>query len=436
MASRWVSGACALLTAASLVTLSACGGSSDAGSQGSGDGKAVTLEFWAAAIGLEKSVELWNQSHPDVKVNFSRISPGSVGGYAKMQNAVKAGNAPCLGQIGYDTMPTFVATGALEDVTQYAEAGKDQFVPWTWQMSSIGGQVYGIPVDVGPQALFYRADLYKQYGITAPKTWDEFATAAQKVHRANPKAYLATSPQDAYDLGALTWQAGGRWFGTENDQWQVSIDSAETRKVAQYWQGLLGNGAVTSVPPLDTAWFKAVQDGQVLSLVSAVWAAPLIAKNLPELAGKWAVAPMPQWNAGDTAAGNRGGSATAVLKGCKNPKQATEFATWLSTDPGSVTNLIQNTGIYPAAKSGLDLPAANQPSKYFGGQNIYPVFKTAAANINTNWMWGPTMTQTQSDFKAALKTAGTGQGTIPQAVTDVQASTVAALKSQGLSVTG
>jgi multiple sugar transport system substrate-binding protein len=436
MDSRWLRGGCAALAAASLVMLSACGGSSDPGSQDSGDGKAVTLEFWAAAIGLEKSVALWNQSHPDVKVNFSRISPGSVGGYAKMQNAVKAGNAPCLGQIGYDTMPTFVATGALEDVSKYAEASKDLFVPWTWQMSGVGGQVYGIPVDVGPQALFYRSDLFKKYGITAPKTWDEFAAAAQKVHAADPATYITTTPQDAYDLGALTWQAGGRWFGTENDQWQVTIGSDETRKVAQYWQALLSKDAVTSVPPLDTAWFKAVQDGHVLSLVGAVWAAPLIAKNLPELSGKWAVAPMPQWSATDNAAGNRGGSATAVLKGCKNPKQATEFATWLSTNPDSVTNLIQNTGIYPAAKSGLDLPAANQPSAYFGGQNIYEVFKTAAANTNTNWMWGPTMTQTQSDFKAALKKAGTGQGTIPQAVTDVQASTVEALKSQGLSVKG
>lgn len=436
MATRWLRGGCAVLTAASLVMLSACGGSSAQGSQDSGDGKAVTLEFWAAAIGLEKSVELWNQSHPDVKVNFSRISPGSVGGYAKMQNAVKAGNAPCLGQIGYDTMPTFVATGALENVSEYADASKDLFVPWTWQMSDIGGQVYGIPVDVGPQALFYRSDLFKKYGITAPKTWDEFAAAAQKVHAANPATHLTTTPQDAYDLGALTWQAGGRWFGTDNDQWQVTIGSDETQKVAQYWQGLLSKDAVASVPPLDTAWFKAVQDGRVLSLISAVWAAPLIAKNLPDLAGKWAVAPMPQWTAGGTAAGNRGGSATAVLKGCKNPKQATEFATWLSTNPDSVTNLIQNTGIYPAAKSGLDLPAVNQPSAYFGGQNIYEVFKTAAANTSTNWMWGPTMTQTQSDFKAALKKAGTGQGTIPQAVTDVQASTVAALKSQGLSVTG
>ncbi|MDF3140447.1 sugar ABC transporter substrate-binding protein [Streptomyces sp. T21Q-yed] len=433
MASRWVKGAGVMLAVASLVTLSACSGSGDSGGSSSG-GKPVTVEFWGAAVGLDKSVALWNKSHPDIKVKYSQIPAGSIGGYAKMQNAVKAGNAPCLGQVGYDTLSNFIATGALEDIHEYADASKDKFVPWTWQMSSVGDRVFGIPVDTGPMAMYYRTDLFKKYKISPPKTWDDFAAAAQKVHSANPSAYLTTTPQDAYDLGALTWQAGGKWFGTANDRWQVTIDNPQTSKVAQYWQGLLDKKLVTSDPMLDTAWFKKVQDGQLLSLVSAVWAAPLISKNLPELSGKWAVAPMPQWSAGQKAAGNRGGSATVVLKGCEHPKEATEFATWMSTDSDSVTSLIKNTGIYPAATSGQQLPAVDQPSAYFGGQNIYDVFKTAAANTSTGWVWGPTMSQVQSDMKDGLKKAGAGQGTIPKTVTSVQDSTVAAMKSQGLSV--
>jgi multiple sugar transport system substrate-binding protein len=143
---------------------------------------------------------------------------------------------------------------------------------------------------------------------------------------------------------------------------------------------------------------------------------------------------MPQWTAGQNASGNRGGSTTAVLEGCENPEQAVEFAVWLSTDNDSVTSLIDNTGIYPAATSGQDLPAVNQPSEYFGGQNIHQIFRTAAANTAPTWVWGPTMTQVQPDFKDGLKKAGAGEGAIPQLVATVQANTVAAMKSQGLSV--
>ena len=112
--------------------------------------------------------------------------------------------------------------------------------------------------------------------------------------------------------------------------------------------------------------------------------------------------------------GNRGGSATAVLKGCKNPKEATAAALAMSTNNDIVTSLIQNTGIYPAAISGQELPAVNQPSEYFGGQNIYPIFKEAAANIAPGWVWGPTMTQVQPAIKDGLKKVGSGQGTIPK----------------------
>jgi multiple sugar transport system substrate-binding protein len=431
MASRWTEVAGVALAASALVTTAACSGASEGGTA---DGGRVTVEFWGAAMGMDKPVALWNKSHPDVQVNYSQIAPGSSGGYAKMQNAVQAGNAPCVGQVGYDTMPTFAASGALEDVSEYADASKDQFVPWTWQMTSVGDQVFGIPIDIGPMAMFYRADLFKKFGITPPKTWDEFAAAAQKVHAASPTTRLAATPQDAYDMGALTWQAGGTWFGTANDQWQVTIDSAATQEVAQYWQGLLDKDLVSTAPPFDTTWFKEAQNGQVLSLISAAWAVPLISTNLPDLSGKWAVAPMPQWTAGETAAGNRGGSALAVLEGCDHPEEATEFATWFSTDAESLATQIKHTGIYPAARSGLELPEANQPSEYFGGQNIYEVFKSAAENISPDWIWGPTMTQVQADFKDELKEAASGEKTLPEAVTDVQASTLATMQSQGLSV--
>lgn len=435
MASRRLQRVGAVLAAASIVSVAACGDSTQPDLQASAGGAGpVTIEYWGAAIGLDKAVAQYNQSQNKIKINYSQIPAGSAGGYSKMLNAVKADNAPCLGQIGYDTLTSFATADAVENVAGYANSSKDKFVPWAWQQSGLGDQVFGIPMDLGPQALFYRADLFKKYDITAPTTWDEFAAAADKLHTANPAAYLTTLPQDAYDLGALTWQAGGKWFGIANDAWQVTIDSPETQKVSQYWQGLLDKKVIVSEPLFDTAWYKDIQEGRITSFVGAVWASTLIQKNAPGASGNWAVAPMPQWTAGGKAAGNRGGSVTAVLKGCQNPKEATEAAVALSTDNGVVTTLIQNTGIYPAAISGQELPALNQPSDYFSGQNIYAVFKDAAANIAPGWVWGPTMSQAQPAFKDGLKKVGSGQGTVSQLVTTVQTSTVNDMKAQGLSV--
>ncbi|RVU20984.1 sugar ABC transporter substrate-binding protein [Streptomyces antnestii] len=415
--------------------MSACssgGEVSDSGSRASGP---VSLDFWGWAPGYDKSVALWNKTHPNVKVKFSKVPSGLSGGYTKMQAAVKAGNAPCLAQVGYESLSTFVTTGALEDISSYANTDKDQFVEWAWKQSGLGGKVFGIPVDTGPTALFYRKDLFAKYHLPAPKTWQDFSAAAEKFHAADPENYLINAPMDSYEMAVYTWQSGGHWFGTANDQWQVKIDGPQTQKVSQYWQGLLDKKVLkTGVAPLDGAWFKEAKADHMASVVTAAWAAPMFEQMLPKQSGKWAVAPMPQWNAGEQAAGNNGGSSTAVLKGCKHLKQATEFATWFSTNKDSVSNLIKNTGIYPAAKSGMDLPAVNQKSPYFGGQNIYQVFKAGAENTDPNWVWGPTMSQVEPDFIDELKKVAQGKASMSDAAEAVQSKTVKAMKSQGLSV--
>jgi len=420
------------------LTVAALTGCSAAGSGTSSDaphGKPVTIEFWGSAIGQEKSVDLFNKAHADVQIKYTQISAGSAGGYEKMLNAVKAGNAPCLGQVSYDTIPSFASAGALEDISKYAKPSKDLFAPAAWGLSSVGGQVYGIPVDVGPMALYYRADLFKQYGIEAPATWKDFATAAATVHTSNPNAYLTTLPLSTYDIGALAWQAGGQWFGTKDNAWQVNINDKPSQQVAQYWQGLVDDQLVVAEPAFDTAWYTSIQDGRVLSFVGAAWAVALLEQNAPGLSGKLAVAKLPQWQEGKSVSGNRGGSDNAVLKGCKNPKEATEAAVWLSTNKDSVNSYIKNTGIFPASVSGQNLPVLAQGSDFFNGQKIYDVFSSAAKNTPADWAWGPTMTTLQPQINDGLKLVGAGQETIPKLLDSAQSSTVADMKAHGLTVT-
>ncbi|GAB2729279.1 extracellular solute-binding protein [Kitasatospora kifunensis] len=428
--------AIAVLTAATLVSGCSSGGSGAADSAGSSGG-VVKLDFWGWAPGYDQSVARFNQTHPNIQVSFDKTASGSKGGYTKMLTAAKAGNAPCLAQVGYETLPSFAAAGALEDVSKYAAPAKSQFADWTWQQVTIGAQTYGIPVDTAPMALMYRKDLFAKYGITtAPVTWEEYAADAAKVHAADPSVYLGDFGNDAYNYAGLAWQADAGWFGTAGDKWQVSVDSAANQKVAGFWQGLLDKKLLKTDPSYDPSLYADMANGKVLSDVNAVWDAPIIASSVKAGAGQWAVAPMPVQDAANPVYGNDGGSATAVLKGCGHAKEATEFATWMSTDTDSVSNLIKVTGIYPAATAGLSNPALAAPDPFYGGQNIYDVFKNESAHISTAWQWGPTMTQTATDLGDGLGQAGTGGTTLSGMLATVQGKTVAGMKQQGLSVSG
>ena len=59
--------------------------------------------------------------------------------------------------------------------------------------------------------LLYREDLLKAASVEVPKTWPDFAAAAEKYHAANPKSYLANlAPNDPGHFVSYLWQIGAR----------------------------------------------------------------------------------------------------------------------------------------------------------------------------------------------------------------------------------
>ncbi|MEH0509437.1 extracellular solute-binding protein [Streptomyces sp. B21-106] len=203
------------------------------------------MEFWGWAP-YEKIVDQWNASHPDGKVTFKKVPSGGKGGYAQISNAITAGKGPCLAQIEYQTIPSMLVKNTVMDITKYASADMAKYVPSAVSASSVGGRIYGVPVDVGPMVLFYRTDLFAKYGITEPPaTWAEYKADAEKVAAADPSVKFGTAPGDGNDLAAFSLQTGQSWYSTQGDSWTVGIDNPGTRKVAAYWQDMKDKGLVT-----------------------------------------------------------------------------------------------------------------------------------------------------------------------------------------------
>lgn len=393
----------------------------------------VSMEFWGWAPVYGNIVDQWNAAHPNVKVTFKKIPSGGKGGYTQITDAITAGKGPCLAQIEYGTIPSMLVKNAVMDITQYATPDMTKFVPSAVSAASVGGKIYGVPVDVGPMVLFYRTDLFAKYGIAKPPaTWDEYQSDAEKVAAVDPSVKFGTPPGDGNDLAAYSLQTGQSWYSASGNSWTVSIDNPGTRKVAAYWQGLKDKGLVTTTGNAwDPGFDKAAEAGKVLTFVNAAWAAGGLKSDLKDQAGKWAVAPMPTWSPGDGKSASNGGSATSVMTGCKTPREAEQFAAFLSTDPQAVSTGINVGELYPASTAGQDDPSFAAGDPYFGGQKVGDLYKTSAAQVPTTWTNGPTYQQVETDFTTAM-----GQGTIPDAVIKVQASTVAAIKQLGLSVTG
>jgi len=427
----------AILSVALLIMfpLAACGGSSSSSTSSTSTGP-VNLTFWSWVTGIDKSVALWNSSHPNIQVKLANVGSGPVE-YNKLYTAIKANNEPDLAQVEFQLLPSFETTDSLVDLAPYgANDVKDQFVPWTWKQVTLGGGVYAIPQDSGPMALFYREDIFKKYHISVPTTWAQYADAAAKLHAADPNVYITDFPpkQPGWFTG-LVWQAGGQLFSINGQSWKVSINNPAAQQVASYWQDLISRKLIKTEPDFTNAWYHDLQTGGVASWVSGVWGAGTISSNAPQTSGKWRVAPMPQWQAGQTVYGNWGGSTTVVFKSSKHPKEAAEFAIWLNTNQQSLDEMIKGNNIYPTYQPALNSPLVSGPKAFFGNQIIGQVFKDTSAHVNVNFQWGPTIEQVYSDIGDNFANAVIGRGTLSDGLNAVQQSTVTFMKKQGFSLT-
>ncbi|MFJ8042477.1 ABC transporter substrate-binding protein [Kitasatospora sp. NPDC096147] len=431
-------GACAL----SLTLITACGSGGSgttaaAPGEQAADGKPVSLTFWGWAKGTKDVVAAFNASHPNVQITFEEIPSGNAGGYAKIANAVKAGNAPDVFNVEYPQLPDFVSQGAVQDISKLVTADlKAKYLPQAVELTTLGGKNWALPLDAAPQSFYYRKDLFDKAGITAPPaTWDEFRTAAQKLKQADPNTRIATFfPDDPSTFEALAWQAGASWFGTKGDSWQVALTSPQTAKVADYWQGMIGEDLVRSMPSFSQQWTASLQKGETAGYLGASWGGGVLKSSVPDGSGKWAVAPIPTWD-GSPASGMLGGTTFAVSKDSKKAKAAVEFATWATTTPEGIKARIASgtSSAYPAAPELVPVAKAAFDTGFYGGQDIYAIYQDAAKSIKPNWSWGPAMGTTNTSLKDSFGKL-TGGTTLGQAVDTAQKATVAELKNRGLKV--
>lgn len=406
-------------------------GTADVSAQAEGP---VRLTFWQWVPGMDKAVALWNRENPDIQVKVQEVPAGDDGGYQKMRAALEAGNPPDLAQIEYEQLSGFRLSDGLEELTQHgADQYRDKFVAWQWQQGVFGDGVYAIPQASGPMAMFYRADLFKKWGISVPTTWQEYEQAAREVRQHN--AYISTfSPSSTGWFTGLAWQAGADWFGLDGDSWTVDMANPQTERVADYWDNLVDHDLVATTPDFSTAWYRDLQQGDIVSYVGASWADAIIKDNAPDTAGKWRVAMMPQWDPSNPAAGNYGGSSTAVLKGSDHPKEALEFAVWLNTDPQSVKILSAGGYGWPAAAMRFEGSPVDHRDPFFGGQNYNRVFARSDALVDKDWTWIPTFGDTAEAMADGFKQAVESGGSLSDVVVQLDQQTQADLRSRGLTV--
>ena len=419
------------LAGAALLGSGACGGSQSSGP--------VELTFWSWVPHIQNEVALFEKAYPKIKVKYVNAGQGTPE-YTKLRTVLKSGSGvPDVVQIEFQYIPTFKQIDALADISQHGAADvKNDFVPWTWDQVSDGSKVYAIPQDGGPMGLLYRKDIFEQYNLKVPQTWDEFAQEAIKLHRSNPGVYMTDFPtNDGGWFTGLLWQAGSRPFKVNGTDLTISINDAAAKKVAEYWQKLIDAKAVDTAPDFNNEWYSALDRGKYALWISAAWGPVFLSGVAKQSSGKWRAALLPQWGAGEHVSANWGGSTSAVTKQSQYPKEATEFAIWLNRNSQSAKMLADKSFLFPTLKSLLESPDfQNRTSSFYGGQKVNKIFTESSKQVDLGFEWSPFQDYVYTQMNDQLGSVGKGSISLTQALDNLQNKIVSYAKSQGFHVKG
>ena len=233
--------------------------------------------------------------------------------------------------------------------------------------------------------MLYRADIFDKHGIQPPKTWDEFAATARKLHKADPDVYLTNlAANQAAAWHGLMWQAGSQPYTVSGkSDVSIAVDDAAGKKVAAYWGGLAKEGVIGVEPDFTDSWFAGLNKGKYATWLTAGWGPVFLSGSAKSTAGKWRAAPLPQWDAAKPSSGNWGGSTSAVIRCTKNPIAAALFAQFLNSDPASAKMFATKQFFFPATKALLsDASFLGDAPACYGGQKVNQVFADIGNTVN------------------------------------------------------
>ena len=382
----------------------------------------VTLTVWSWQPRMQLEVDQFEKAHPNIKINLVNAGQG-LPHYVKLRNALKAGmGAPDVAQVEFYMASSLRLIHALVDLSAYgADQHKDEFTPWTWQQASDKGRVYSMPWDSGPLGLIYRQDILEQYKISPPATWDDFADAAVALHRADPEIYLtdATFNNGGWIAGLL-WQAGWRPFAVDGTNIRITINDAGSKKFAGFWQKLVESGAIETRPGSTTEWYTAYDRGRYAAWVTAAWGPVFLSQFAKSSAGKWRVAPVPQWQAGQKVSANQGGSTLGVMQQSEHKKEAAEFVIWMTTNLQSAEMFTTEQFLFPTLTPLLNSQSfADTSFAFYGDQKINRIFIESSKQMDASFQWSPFQDYVNTQMQNEVGAAATGKGTIARCVRPV-----------------
>ncbi|MFJ3598454.1 ABC transporter substrate-binding protein [Streptomyces sp. NPDC090126] len=362
--------------------LAACGSSDSSDSSDSAGGKVTLNVDLFGSFGFKEAglYEEYQKLNPNITIKQSdtqdeadywkslqtRLAGG--GGLADVQGV----------EVGRIASVTQQQSDKFQDLKEFgADKLKGEFAEAKWSAATTeDGKILGLGTDVGPEAMCYRTDLFKEAGLPTDReqlaekwaTWDGYLELGKEYKKKAPaKSAWLDSVGSLY--GIMIGQEEERYYDASGEliydknpavkeAWDTSVEAAEA-------------GLSAELDQWSPQWNQAFAAGSFATIPCPAWMLGYIKGQAGDGGqGKWDIAELPG------GAGNWGGSYLSIPRAAKHKKEAYQLIEWL-TAPEQQAKVFQKQGNFPSSTGAIET-IADAKDAYFSGAPIGQIFGDAA----------------------------------------------------------
>lgn len=299
----------------------------------------------------EETIDIWvNWGRDQVRVLNDLIQSSftpqtGIGVNLRISNAsyiqgILSGNGPdCSLNMPRSEPVNLALRGAMYDLKQFPDYEKtlgrfisaNSVVPYTFQDG-----VYALPDTVTYYMMFYRTDIFEEYGYEVPKTWDEFIDVTSSLMRNNLQAslpYLQLTQIAQVNQGVGAFSIFPTLIIQQNssiytsDLSATNLTSAESIEMFEFWTDFYNEYKF----PVTVDFFNRFRIGVMPIGIQTYTQYINLSMAAPEINGKWAMAPIPGFedengNINNSQAG--AGTGCGILNVSQNKTGGWEFIKW------------------------------------------------------------------------------------------------------------
>jgi multiple sugar transport system substrate-binding protein len=373
----------------------------------------IVLSGWPespqATATLESVVAAFEAAHPTIHVDYQPLSNYP----ADIEARFSAGNPPDVFYVDSSLAPDWIARGLMLPLRGFAtRSGFDtsHFFPVLLRgFEGPGGKPYGFPKDWSPLAMYTNDALLAQAGTSAPSTWSQLRSAAERIRAATGVTPICLSA-DWARLLAFVEENGGSFLN--DSRTEATIDSPAAKGAVEFYLGLVRDGLAASPSDLGVGWCgEAISDGEVAVAFEGNWLVPVLNGAVPAI--PYSIHPMPA----NVRRGNLSFTVAYAIASASQHKQAAwELLSYLTG----------RDGMQRWVDGGVALPSRDDVSPLPGSE----VFLGEAA-ISTVWAFAPGFEDVINLANDELGAVFAGSETIDGMLAAIQAAASAALAAAG-----